>query len=270
MTARLKVAFWGVRGTRPTPRRENLRYGGDTACVEIAAPSGERLLLDAGTGIVRAGATFAPDAPVHLFLSHYHRDHIDGLPFFAPLYQPGRTVTIHGPSANGQPEAILRAAMAPPYFPVAFDSTGAHKLFHEAGIAPVEAGPFLVRSFPLNHPQGSIGYRIEAGGAAVVYATDYEHGVESFDRTLREYAQGADLLISDAQFTPRDYEPHRGWGHTTWREAARLAADCGVKRLVLFHHDPTRDDDAIDAIVEEARSECSGTIAARQDLEMWV
>ncbi len=270
MTPRLTVKFWGVRGTRPTPGRANLRYGGNTACVEIALPDGRWLLLDGGSGLARAGESIRPGAEAHILLSHYHRDHVDGIPFFSPLYQPGCAVTFYGPAEYGTPEETLRGVMAAPYFPVNLDSTPSVKKFAAVRGGLLQVAGMAVRPFPLNHPQGSTGYRIEANGAVVVYATDREHGDASLDQTLLEQCRGADLVICDAQYTPEEYESHRGWGHSTWSEAARLARQAEVGRLILFHHDPARDDGALDRIVDQAREEFEQTDAAREEWEVWV
>lgn len=270
MSPRLGVKFWGVRGSRPTPCRANLRYGGNTACVEIRLPGGKALLLDGGSGLARVGDGMAFGAEAHILLSHYHRDHVDGIPFFTPLYQPGRTVTFYGPAEYGPPEETLRGVMAAPYFPVDLDATASNKRFVAVRGGSLQVAGVVVWPFPLNHPQGSVGYRLEANGAVVVYATDREHGDARLDQTLLEQCRGVDMLICDAQYTPEEYESHRGWGHSTWLEAARLARQAEVGRLILFHHDPARDDAALDRIVEQAREVFTPTDAAREEWEVWI
>ena len=271
--ARLTVRFWGVRGSIPTPERGCLGVGGNTSCVEVRAADGSILVLDAGTGARPLGYALAAEAggealKVHMLFSHFHWDHLQGLPFFAPLYAPGSEVCFYAVmGADERLDGLLQGQMQAPYFPVPFgDVAAATDAVALCAGEPVEIGPFTVRPFPVNHPQGAHGFRIEADGASFVYATDYEHGVAAFDAGLRDVARGADLLVSDAQYTPDEYALRRGWGHTTWHEAARLAEDAGVGRLVLFHHDPSHDDDALDRICEEARTVFARTDVAREGL----
>jgi phosphoribosyl 1,2-cyclic phosphodiesterase len=263
---RLQVQFWGVRGSTPTPHAENLGFGGNTSCLEISTGNGERIIIDAGTGIRRLGRHLVEQGQaksVNLFFTHFHWDHIQGIPFFAPLLQPGNKVTFH---SFPKPEEIrerLERQMSSPYFTLDFNAVGAAReysqiegVFHE--------GELAVTPFPLNHPQGASGYRVEAQGASIVIATDLEHGDSALDKVLREYAEGADLLIYDAQYTPAEYVTRQGWGHSTYSEAARVASDARVSQLVLFHHDPTHDDDQLAGMVKIAGSEFENTVAARE------
>ncbi|MDT0631386.1 MBL fold metallo-hydrolase [Rubrivirga sp. S365] len=270
--ARLTVRFWGVRGSTPTPQAGWLGVGGNTSCVEVRAADGTRVVLDAGTGARGLGYALAAEAAggpgkTHVLLSHFHWDHLQGLPFFAPLYIPGQTVRFYAATGADRLRGLLRAQMSPPYFPVPFPELAAaiETVEVEPGV-PFQVGSITVRPFPLFHPQGCHGYRVEAGGAAVVYATDYEHGSPSHDEGLREVARGADVLISDAQYTADEYALREGWGHTTWRHAAALAADAGVRRLFLFHHDPAHDDAALARICEQARERFPATDLATEGL----
>jgi phosphoribosyl 1,2-cyclic phosphodiesterase len=271
---RLTVRFWGVRGSIPTPDAGFLGVGGNTACVEIRAADGTALVLDAGTGIRGLGYALAAEAAgepgeVHLALSHFHWDHLQGLPFFAPLYAPGQTVRFYAATDDDRLLALLRGQMTTPYFPVPFgDLAAATETVRVRDGEPFEVGPMTVRPFPLHHPQGAHGFRIEVDGAAVVYATDYEHGSAAHDEGLREVAHGADLLISDAQYTPDEYALRRGWGHTTWEHATALAERAEVGRLLLFHHDPSHDDDALGRICGLARERFAETGLAMEGLEV--
>ena len=269
---RLTVRFWGVRGSIPTPEAGFLGVGGNTACVEVRAADGTALVLDAGTGIRALGFALAAEAAgepgeVHLALSHFHWDHLQGLPFFAPLYAPGQTVRFYAATDDEHLLALLRGQMTTPYFPVPFgDLAAATETVRVRAGEAFTVGPMTVLPFPLCHPQGNHGYRIEVDGAVVVYATDYEHGSVVHDEGLREIVRGADLLISDAQYTPDEYALRKGWGHTTWRHAADLAADAGVGRLLLFHHDPSHDDDALARICDLARAHFPATDLAVEGL----
>lgn len=271
--SRLTVRFWGVRGSIPTADKGCAGVGGNTSCVEVRAGDAV-LVLDAGTGARALGVALAAEAagrPVetNVLFTHFHWDHLQGLPFFAPLYVPGNRVRFHAVTERDRLRALLGGQMGEPYFPVPFETVGAETTTEElADDVTVQIGPFTVTPFALHHPQGASGYRIEAGGTAVVYATDYEHGDAALDAALRRAAAGADLLISDAQYTPDEYAIRRGWGHTTYVEAARVAADAGVARLALFHHDPSHDDEAMARIGAAARTHFEATVVAAEGLEI--
>jgi phosphoribosyl 1,2-cyclic phosphodiesterase len=269
----MDIRFWGVRGSVATSGPAVARLGGNTACVEIAS-RGERLIFDAGTGLrglgealVEKGATTAS-----LFFSHLHWDHVQGFPFFAPCYRKDSALTLYGPGRDGAERlrAVLVDQMLPPRFPVPFSALAAQLTFASAApLVPIERGAFLVTPFELPHPQGCIGYRVDADGASVVYMTDVELSWPSLGPEVARIIRGADVLIVDAQYTPAEYEgrsgpPRKGWGHSTMLEAARVASGAGARRLFLFHHDPTHDDDMIDAMVEAAREVFPSSDAARE------
>jgi phosphoribosyl 1,2-cyclic phosphodiesterase len=271
---RLRLRFWGVRGSIPTPYAGFLGVGGNTACVEVRAPGAPVVILDAGTGARALGhalAWAAPDEPldVHLFLSHFHWDHIQGLPFFAPLYGAGYRVTIYAWEAEAALGAMLEGQMRAPYFPVPWATLPAEvRLVPVRPGTPVEVGALTVAPFPVRHTQPALGFRLDAHGASAVYATDHEHGDARHDDALREAAAGTGLLICDAQYTPEEYEARRGWGHTTWREAVRFGEDAGAARVALFHHDPTHDDAALDRVLHDACEVAPATVLAAEGQEV--
>lgn len=264
----MNVTFWGVRGAIPTPQHENLYFGGETACVEVEA-EGRRIVLDGGTGLRQLGCRMLRNSgPQRLnediLLSHFHWDHLQGIPHFAPLFMDG-ILRFHSYLPVESLHATLSTLMAPPFFPLAFDAAAATKEYWQFNsYSPFEIGPFVIRSFPLRHPQGCNGFRIECRGHIVVYATDYEHGDAESDAILLEHASGADLLIADAQYTPEEYPQRVGWGHSTWLEAAKMAVQAKVKRLILFHHDPLRDDNSLSNTVFLARKIFASTDAGRE------
>ena len=291
----LQIKFWGVRGSCASAGHQTAEVGGNTSCVEVRAGH-TRVVLDAGTGLRALGATLAAPVEVHLLLSHFHWDHIQGFPFFTPAYIPGNRIDIYGPerAAGRDVRAALDAQMRAPHFPIGLEAMRAELGFHpvpaggqlrlgigttiDPGIRLGTASPEAPRLAPLgspidvtaaaaNHPGGCLAYRLESGGRSVVYATDTEHGAD-VDCGLVELARGCDLLIYDAQYTAAEYPAKRGWGHSTPEEGVRLAHAAGVGQLVLFHHDPGHDDAAIARMEQSARALFPRTTAAREGLEI--
>jgi phosphoribosyl 1,2-cyclic phosphodiesterase len=230
----------------------------------VRLPDGQILIIDGGTGARNLGLALQDEfgkqsLSLHYFLTHFHWDHIQGLPFFGPLYSPANEVVFH---ATQTPEILretLEGQMSNPYFPVGFELLGARRKFVTVDRAGMKLGDVAIQAVPLNHPQGASGFRFESAGGVLVHASDHEHGNAAIDQALRESAEGADILIYDAQYTPEEYETHRGWGHSTWLEATRVARDAGVKKLVLFHHDPSHDDVTMERILEQARQHFEAT-----------
>jgi phosphoribosyl 1,2-cyclic phosphodiesterase len=263
----MHITFWGVRGSCAAAGPETAEVGGNTSCVEVRAGA-TRVILDAGTGLRALGATLTSPVDVSILFSHFHWDHIQGFPFFAPAYRPGNRVDLYGPErvTGRDVRAALEAQMRPPHFPIGLDAMHA-----ELGFFPLPAGArfqlgaFTVETAAANHPGGCLAYRLSSGGRSVVYATDTEHAVEP-DRHLVGLARGCDLLIYDAQYTRAEYPTKRGWGHSTPEEAVRLAEAAGAEQLVLFHHDPAHDDDAIRRMEADARALFPLTTAAREGL----
>ncbi len=263
------VKFWGVRGSIPTPCIQNTGHGGNTSCLELRLPGGEVIIVDGGTGVRPLGAALmqeAADRPadLHLFLTHFHWDHIQGLPFFQPLYKKENRVTFYSMKSPEETSETLEGQMAIPYFPVDFRFLPAQRNFVDVSRQEICFGETTVRSFPLNHPQGCLGYSFTHGDRKIVFASDLEHGDQEFDRGLLEVAKNADILIYDAQFTPEEYEHRKGWGHSTWLEATRVAKLAGVKKLLLFHHDPAHDDETLRSVLSNARQEFPETYLATE------
>lgn len=266
----LTLRFWGVRGTLPVPNRAMAGIGGNTPCVEITLPSGEVLIIDCGTGARDAGKSLQNRAPkpagIHLFFSHFHWDHIQGLPFFAPLFHKDFSISFYSRLPPRRVASILRTEFAKPYFPVSFEELPAERHFVQISDQPIQLGEAEISSFPLSHPDGAWGYRVEADGRSIVYACDHEHGDVACDQSLRHATLRADILIYDAHYTPREHSRHRGWGHSTWLEGVRLAKESEVKSLILFHHSPDRDDRNVGRIVNQARKLFCSTLAAHEGL----
>jgi len=274
----ISVRFWGVRGSIPTASRETVGYGGNTPCVEIRISGVEDVYIwDGGTGLRELGRSLRDAvAPIHGYLcfSHFHWDHIQGLPFFEPAYASGNAFTLVGPA---QPTAglvqILGGQMASVYFPVGLEQFGAHLAFQE-----IDEGTFMLGGVQFDtlcslHPGRAMIYRLMHEGKRVIYATDNElpfnwkqdgrSTLHEVDRFIRFFAD-ADLLIHDAQYTPEELEHRRGWGHSSWPDSVDLAIAAGVKQLVLFHHDPDHSDSFLDAVgsaVQKRIAESGSSIA---------
>jgi len=266
----MQLRFWGVRGSVPTAGPGSLRTGGNTSCLEFSS-NGHRLVIDGGTGLRALGEHIGYQAvELPILFTHTHWDHIQGVPFFTPAYHPGSRITFAGASrASGTLEQVLDSQMRPPTFPIRMSDLATRRVYValEEG-QPVEFGPFRVRSIDLCHPDGVRAFRVEADGRAVVHATDVEHG-DALDPRLIQFAEGADLLVHDAQYTADEYRgvngpPRRGWGHATWVDAVGVAREAEVRALALFHHDPGRRDEAVEAIELEARSHFPRAFAARE------
>jgi phosphoribosyl 1,2-cyclic phosphodiesterase len=271
----MEVRFLGVRGSVPTPGPLTARTGGNTSSVEVRCGK-QRIVLDAGTGIRRLGDELAREAETEmtLLLSHLHWDHVQGLPFFAPLYRPTTQLHVYGPASDGRSlTQALETQMSAPGFPVLWrDLPCQIAVTPLTGVESFWLEDVHVTCARLNHPGGVLGYRIEHRGRSLVYATDTEHYAVD-DPKLVKLAQRADVLIYDAMYTDAEYGgeggPARvGWGHSTWQAGVSLAARAEVKRLVLFHHDPARSDEAVDAIEREASAALPGTLAARESLRL--
>lgn len=267
------VRFWGVRGSIASPGPDTIRYGGNTACIEVRC--GDALLVfDAGTGLRPLGERLMRDGPVDLdlFLTHSHFDHVCGLPFFAPAFDPASHVRVWaghlGPERTLRP--VLAGMMSTPLFPVPVDVFRADCAFRDFACgATLEPRPGVVlRTGPLNHPDRAVGYRVEFAGRSFCYITDTEHPAEGRDAAVMALVRGADLLVYDSTYTDAEYPARIGWGHSTWQECLRVAEAAGVGRAVIFHHDPARTDGALDAIAAEADSVRPGTLIAREGMEL--
>jgi phosphoribosyl 1,2-cyclic phosphodiesterase len=265
------VRFWGVRGTIATPGRANMRYGGNTSCIEMRC--GPNLLIfDGGTGLRELGKSLESQGRIEadLFFSHTHIDHIAGLPFFRPLFNKGNRVKLWaGHLLPGRTlNEVLCRIMSAPLFPVPFEVLSAdvatHDFRHGDNLAPHPG--IVIRTIPLNHPDGATGYRIEYAGKSVCYVTDTEHVAGHFDDSILRLIKDADLFIYDCTYTDAEYAHYAGWGHSTWEEGARLAEAAGVKTFVIFHHDPDHDDRFMDRVAADAQHRRAGTIVAKEGL----
>jgi CheY-like chemotaxis protein/phosphoribosyl 1,2-cyclic phosphodiesterase len=278
MKGHLQIRFWGTRGSIATPGPSTVRYGGNTSCVEVRAADGTLIVLDCGTGAHALGQALLTSSqrPLrgHVLISHTHWDHIQGFPFFAPLFVPGNEWDVYAPRGLGRRlEETLAGQMEYAYFPVTLGAMGATLRYHDLTESLFEVGGVRVAARYLNHPALALGYRLEADGVAVVYATDHEphsrhqlgRPVHEEDRRHIEFLAGADLVIHDAQYTEEEYPAKMTWGHTAAEQAVDFAVAAGARRVALFHHDPLRDDDALDRLLEVCRARAA---AAGSGLEV--
>lgn len=297
-TARFRVRFWGVRGSYPTPGPQTVRYGGNTSCVEVEVGN-HIIIFDAGSGIIRLGQDLlrrhAGDAAlsISLFLSHGHGDHLVGLPFFAPLYDARTSIQFFGPRLAGRSiEQLVTPLMSQPYFPVDIRKLPSHRAFHtldgsqhiqwhggkggerepsieeqthEAQEGDVCVTMMLTSSHPLD---GAAVYQVAYAGRRLIYATDVEWKGDC-EPAFLEFVKQADVLIHDAQYTPDDYfAAKQGFGHSTIQAATKVARQAQVGRLILFHHEPTYDDDKLDELQAEARRLFAPTYSAYEGMEI--
>ena len=276
----MRVRIWGCRGSVATPGPKTVRCGGNTSCIEISLDDGTLFVLDAGTGIRELGDQLAGNGvkQVNLLLTHLHLDHLEGLRFFAPLFDPETTIELWGPRSPVLTlKERIRRSFSPPLFPIDLMETPAQVVFHELPKTPWRIGEAELTASLIVHPGPTVGYRIEADGSSIAYIPDHEPALtgDFAQRSLDwisggSIAEDVDLLLHDAQYFEEEYEGRLGWGHSSIVGAVAFANAVGARRLVLFHHDPTHSDEIMERLEAEARSLDSKTadspIVAREGM----
>jgi phosphoribosyl 1,2-cyclic phosphodiesterase len=269
---RLAVTFWGTRGSIACPGPGTVRYGGNTPCLEVHA-AGRQLIFDAGTGLLPLGRRMAAAGTIcetDWYFTHSHFDHIQGIPFFDPLYNPKNSFRMW--AGHLAPEmdlkSVLSSMMQAPLFPIPIGIFAAKVEFHDFSVGTdlLPAPGIRIKTAPLNHPNRATGYRVEVAGKALCYITDTEHTPGKLDANILGLIAGADLVIYDSTYTDAEFPAHVGWGHSTWQEGIRLVDQAGAKRLVIFHHDPSHDDAFMDKVGAEAAAMRPGTIVAQEGM----
>lgn len=269
----MQIRFWGTRGSIAKPGQSTVRYGGNTSCVELRTDSGVLVVFDCGTGAHELGRQLVKEHKSatrgHILISHTHWDHIQGIPFFEPFFEPGGEWDIYGPKGLLQSiRETLAGQMEHNYFPISVEKFGATIRYHDLVEGSFSIGDLQVVTQYLNHPALTLGYKVEADGATMVYCCDHEPNVPAaasgtseitgHDSRHVEFLAGADLVVHDAQYTAQEYPARIGWGHSTAEYVVRVCQAAGVKRVALTHHDPLRDDDAVDRIISELRQRAAG------------
>jgi phosphoribosyl 1,2-cyclic phosphodiesterase len=276
MQNQFQIKFWGVRGSIPCPGDRTVRYGGNTSCVEMQV-GGERLIFDAGTGLRILGDSLMSQMPVraHLLFTHSHWDHIQGFPFFTPAFIAGNHFKIYAmPSPNGATmKQRLHDQMLHPNFPVPLQIMQANLEFYDIEIGEaLHLGEVTVETARLNHPGEAVGYRVTWGGHSACYITDTEHFPDRLDENVLWLSREADVLVIDTTYTDEEYYDEKfskvGWGHSTWQEAVKIAKAAKVKQLVLFHHDPSHDDNFLDSLAQEVAIAFPNSILAKEGLSI--
>ncbi|MDR4505436.1 MAG: MBL fold metallo-hydrolase [Candidatus Scalindua sp.] len=275
MSGKMYIRFWGVRGSIATPGKGTVKYGGNTSCIEVRCGD-EILILDAGTGIRELGSKLLKEEPRHIniLFSHFHYDHIEGFPFFGPIFNKDYSITLIGRSKlDGTLEQLFATQLMFPYFPRTLKELDANIGFHEVNKKnSFRVGDITIKLCHLRHPGDCLAYRIEYRGNSVVYATDTEHS-DRIDLALLHLASCADVLVYDCNFTDEEYSgivgaPKVGWGHSTWSQGVKMARAAKVKKLILFHHDPSHDDWCIDRLESKAQKGFRGAYAAFEGMEI--
>lgn len=267
-----QLEFWGVRGSIACPSPRHVVYGGNTSCLELIAGE-QRVILDAGTGLRSLGNAFlkAGAKKARLLLTHTHWDHINGWPFFKPGFVPANTFEIMAGHLPGEGlREVFEGQMAQPMFPVPLTTMQANLTFQSfnAGEVLSLGDGVVVKTAPLNHPNGATGYRVEYGGKALCYVTDTEHIPGKPDERVLALIEGADLVVYDSTYTDDEFTKHIGWGHSTWQEAIRLCRMANVKQLAIFHHDPDHEDEFMAQVEVDARQIWSGALVARERMQL--
>ena len=275
----MKVKFYGVRGSLPVCGREFQQYGGNTTCIRVLREKANRIaILDAGTGIRALGKELikqgVSQSIINIIFSHFHWDHIQGFPFFAPAYNPNQKIGILAMGRKGKVndiKGIFSQQMQEEYFPIRMDTMGARFEFFAYGDKETIFGA-SVKSIPQSHiyPGGSYGIRLEDEGVSLVVCTDIEH-INGIDPSIVNFAKDADLLIHDGQYTTEEYQrKFKGWGHSTWQQAAEVALLANVKKLIITHHDPDHNDDFLEGLEEECQKVFPDSLFAREGMEVLV
>ncbi len=267
------IRFWGVRGSNPTPDKDKMEFGGETSCIEVKTSDNELIVLDMGSGIRNLGNEILNDPSypknIHIFLSHFHWDHIMGFLLFTPFYDASFTFNIYGFNKHTATDSFSKKILDPTFWPVSIDMLNSKINFIDLDGETVTINSKTFVDYKNHtHPNTATTYRVTVDGHSVVYTTDCEHPSDKLNENVVSIAHGADILIHDSHFTRDDLKTHKGWGHSSWEKSIAVASRAEVKRLFLFHHNPSYNDEKIKNIELKAKKEFQNTIASKQGLKI--
>ncbi len=259
----MKVDFWGVRGSHTCWGEKHNAIGGNTSCISVSIQDEEiPLIFDAGSGLIDLGEVLKNSTGhYHIFITHPHLDHLLGLPFFKPLWNYKNNITLHGP--QNLEYIVSKMILAPPLFSVPFNKIPADIGFETMGESPFQMSDFLIETINLNHPGGSIGYKLTSQGKSICYITDHETNNHD-QKTLMDFIHKTDLLIFDCMYDPQDLKNHEGWGHSSWKEGCDLANATSIKNLALYHLSPNYTDKDLLEMEKKSKKEFNGAFLARE------
>ena len=267
------IKFWGVRGSNPTPDKDKAEYGGDTSCVEVRTSDNELIILDMGSGIRNLGTKILSDPSypktIHILLSHFHWDHIMGFLYFTPFYDDSYTFNIYGYNKHTSTSSFSKKILDPTFWPVSMDMLSAKINFIDLdGDDLIINSNTKIKYTNHSHPNTATSYRVETGSQSIVYTTDCEHPIKNLNKNVLKIAKNSDMLIHDSHFSNEDLKKFKGWGHSSYGEAINVANKANVKTLVLFHYNPSYNDDEVSHIEKEAKKIFKNTIASKQGLKI--
>ena len=266
------IKFWGVRGSNPTADSNKMKFGGDTSCIEVRTYDNELIILDMGSGMRNLGKKILSDASypktIHIFLSHFHWDHVMGFLYFTPFYDESFTFNIYGCNKNTQTKSFSEKILDPTFWPVSIDMLNAKINFLDLKEDKINiSNSTLVTHTNHSHPNSATSYRIETNGHSTVYTTDCEHP-KGLNKNVLEIAKNADILIHDSHFSEEDLKEHKGWGHSSWRQGTEVAKMANAKHLVLFHHNPNYNDETVLKLEKSAKKNFKKVTASRQGMKI--
>jgi len=268
-----RIKFWGVRGSFPTPDRDKVEVGGHSSCVEIRTADNRLIIFDMGTGMIPLGKSLLeennPPKSAHIFVSHFHWDHIIGYLGFPPFFYDWFTCNIYGKEDRLSIEEIFKHIHNFTFWPVEMPLYKAKFSLHTVTSKDIQISDSIKITSALHpHPNGANSYRLQIDNTVIVYCTDIEHPDTHLNANAIKIAKDADVLINDAHFTDEQLKEHKGWGHSSWQQSIALAKQANVKQLALFHHNPDHNDNDINTIEKNAQKVFPNTIAAREGLEI--
>ena len=266
----MKIKFWGVRGSIPTPGKNFAKFGGNTSCVELIV-NNKVIIFDMGSGLVNLGDYLFKNKinNFDILLSHFHYDHTCGLPFFQPAFNKDFQFTIRSgiEKTRGNTFEVLNKQISSPSFPITINEFSAKIKFCDYKIGrDFYIDKARVKTMSLNHPDGAVGYRIEYDKKAICYITDHEHDIKKKNKNLLNFLKDADALIYDSTYDDRNFKNYIGWGHSTWQEATRLAKECNIKKLFIYHHNPDNDDRKMSYIESDCKKISNNFLVAKEGM----